>query len=114
MGAGESGGLVVIATELHAAARIDRQLHGRAARQGDAGEVQPWASLEDELALRFVPALIRRGLGQALGARLRGAESVARFVLRLAQRRAERQSYQQRLSVLRRDAWLRDSLGAES
>ena len=44
-----SGGLHVIATEMHSSARIDRQLVGRAARQGDPGTFQFFLSLEDEL-----------------------------------------------------------------
>ena len=45
----ERGGLHVIATEMHTSARIDRQLIGRAARQGDPGTYQFFLSLEDEL-----------------------------------------------------------------
>jgi preprotein translocase subunit SecA len=44
-----NGGLHVIATEMHTNRRIDRQLVGRAARQGDPGSYQFWLSLEDEL-----------------------------------------------------------------
>ena len=43
------GGLHVIATEMHSNRRIDRQLIGRASRQGDPGSYQFWLSLEDEL-----------------------------------------------------------------
>lgn len=45
----QSGGLHVIATEFHSSKRIDRQLVGRAARQGDPGSYQFYLSLEDEL-----------------------------------------------------------------
>lgn len=45
----ERGGLHVIATEMHTSARIDRQLIGRSARQGDPGQYQFFLSLEDEL-----------------------------------------------------------------
>ncbi|MBM3970423.1 MAG: translocase [Planctomycetes bacterium] len=45
----KNGGLHVIATEMHSSARIDRQLIGRAARQGDPGSYQFFLSLEDEL-----------------------------------------------------------------
>jgi preprotein translocase subunit SecA len=44
-----AGGLHVIATEMHSSVRIDRQLIGRAARQGDPGSYQFFLSLEDEL-----------------------------------------------------------------
>jgi preprotein translocase subunit SecA len=43
------GGLHVVATEIHSSARIDRQLVGRAARQGDPGSFRFFVSLEDEL-----------------------------------------------------------------
>jgi preprotein translocase subunit SecA len=45
----KAGGLHVIATEMHSSARIDRQLVGRAARQGDPGSCQFFLSLGDEL-----------------------------------------------------------------
>ena len=45
----KNGGLHVIATEMHSSTRIDRQLIGRAARQGDPGSYQFFLSLEDEL-----------------------------------------------------------------
>ena len=48
-GVADNGGLQVIATEMHSSARIDRQLIGRAARQGDPGGYQFFLSLEDEL-----------------------------------------------------------------
>ena len=52
----ERGGLHVIATEMHSSARIDRQLIGRAARQGDPGTFQFILSLEDELFQCLPPA----------------------------------------------------------
>ncbi len=45
----QAGGLHVIGTERHEAARIDRQMIGRAARQGDPGSCQFFLSLEDEI-----------------------------------------------------------------
>jgi preprotein translocase subunit SecA len=48
-GVAELGGLHVLATERHEAGRIDRQLFGRAGRQGDPGSFQIVLSLEDEL-----------------------------------------------------------------
>jgi preprotein translocase subunit SecA len=44
-----SGGLHVVATEMHASGRIDLQLFGRTARQGEPGSCQFYLSLEDEL-----------------------------------------------------------------
>jgi preprotein translocase subunit SecA len=45
----ELGGLHVIGTEMHESARIDRQLFGRCARQGDAGSCRQYVALDDEL-----------------------------------------------------------------
>ncbi len=49
----ELGGLHVIGSERHESRRIDNQLRGRAARQGDPGSSRFFLSLEDELMLRF-------------------------------------------------------------
>ncbi len=49
----EHGGLHVIGTERHESRRIDDQLRGRAARQGDPGSSRFYLSLEDELMIRF-------------------------------------------------------------
>ena len=51
------GGLHVILTEFHESARIDRQLFGRCARQGDAGSHEAIVSLEDDLFRRHAGAM---------------------------------------------------------
>ncbi|MCH8331576.1 MAG: preprotein translocase subunit SecA, partial [Bacteroidetes bacterium] len=48
-----SGGLAIVGSERHDSRRIDRQLRGRAGRQGDPGSSQFYVSLEDELMRRF-------------------------------------------------------------
>jgi preprotein translocase subunit SecA len=52
-GVPESGGLHVIGSERHEARRIDRQLRGRCARQGDPGSSRFYVSLEDDLMRLF-------------------------------------------------------------
>ncbi|MCY4474323.1 MAG: preprotein translocase subunit SecA [Chloroflexi bacterium] len=47
------GGLFVLGTERHESRRIDNQLRGRCARQGDPGETQFFLSVEDDLVRRF-------------------------------------------------------------
>lgn len=47
------GGLYVIGTNRHESLRIDRQLRGRAGRQGDIGESRFFISFEDELLVRY-------------------------------------------------------------
>ncbi len=49
----KAGGLFVLGTERHEARRIDNQLRGRAARQGDPGETQFFVSTEDDLMRIF-------------------------------------------------------------
>lgn len=48
-----SGGLAIIGTERHDSRRVDRQLRGRAGRQGDPGSSQFFVSLEDDLMRMF-------------------------------------------------------------
>ncbi|MCJ7858027.1 preprotein translocase subunit SecA [Corynebacterium kalidii] len=50
----EVGGLYVLATERHESRRIDNQLRGRSARQGDPGETRFYLSMRDDLMTRFV------------------------------------------------------------
>jgi preprotein translocase subunit SecA len=52
-GVREAGGLVIVGTERHEARRIDRQLRGRAGRQGDPGASRFYISLEDDLMRLF-------------------------------------------------------------
>jgi preprotein translocase subunit SecA len=52
-GVKEAGGLAIIGTERHESRRVDRQLRGRAGRQGDPGTSQFYVSLEDDLMRMF-------------------------------------------------------------
>ncbi len=52
-GVAEKGGLMVIGTERHESRRIDRQLRGRCARQGDPGASRFYVSFEDDLMRNF-------------------------------------------------------------
>lgn len=49
----KAGGLAIIGTERHESRRVDRQLRGRAGRQGDPGSSQFYVSLEDDLMRLF-------------------------------------------------------------
>lgn len=75
-GIAELGGLHVVLTERHEARRIDRQLYGRCARQGDPGTCISLTSLEDELVMNFrkkIPAALGTSLpwGVAMPRRMR-------------------------------------------
>ena len=103
-GVAELGGLHVILTERHEALRVDRQLIGRAGRQGDPGSSQIFYALDDELIVRHATRGLTR-LARA-AARKSADASLAHWVSRRAQRRAERLAFEQRKSILKRDDWL--------
>jgi len=110
-GVHELGGLEVIATERHESLRIDRQLFGRCARQGDPGEAIVFASLEDELLQRHGGRWRAKLAHAVMRLRLPLAGRLVRRTIRAAQGKAERLALQQRKSVLKHDDWLDDQLG---
>jgi len=103
-GVKELGGLHVIATERHESGRVDRQLFGRAGRQGDPGSAQAFVSVEDDLVRRHLPPMMRKVLRSNPNA------SLARTCFALAQRRAQKLAWKQRLGVLRADDWQDEAL----
>jgi len=104
------GGLHVIASECHEAQRIDRQLFGRCARQGDPGSARLFISMEDEIVRRFAPKVVCSTLKAQLEAGFFAARLSAAATARLAQSAAQRLAYRRRRGVLRMDTWLEDSL----
>ncbi len=98
-GVAEMGGLHVVATEPATSYRVDRQLFGRAARQGDPGSAQLFASADDELFLRH--AVMARKFWRVIG---------AERIIRMAQDRSERLARFNRKQVLRSDDWMDQSL----
>jgi len=109
-GVARAEGLHVIAAECNESSRIDRQLFGRCARQGDPGSARLYVSMEDEVVRRFVPAAARLALAAQLTTRGPGYRVAAAAAVRFAQARAQRQAAASRRSVLRMDTWLEDSL----
>jgi preprotein translocase subunit SecA len=93
------GGLHVISCEPNNSFRVDRQLYGRAARQGDPGCAQLFCSAEDELFVRH--ATHSRKLWRALG---------PKRLIKKAQARAERLARFNRKQVLKQDDWMDQSL----
>lgn len=98
------GGLHVIGTERHESGRVDRQLCGRAGRQGDPGSAQMFVSAQDELLRRHLPPWVRKALFSTTN------PLTARAAFSLAQRRAQALAARQRAGVMRADAWLDDAL----
>jgi len=109
-GVAEAGGLRIIATERNEAGRIDRQLYGRCARQGDPGTVYVFASAEDELLKRFLPAAVQRLASAAVRSRQPGSQHLAATAFWQAQRAAQRMAFRQRQALLRMDTWLDEAL----
>ncbi|MCU0719373.1 MAG: preprotein translocase subunit SecA [Pirellula sp.] len=101
----EIGGMMVICTELHDAARIDRQLIGRCGRQGDPGTYRQYLGMDDEI--------LRNGFGtkvsdkmKEIGARLTSSASATQQLLkfaakiRKAQRKVEKKHFRDRMALL--------------
>ena len=109
-GVAELGGLHVIATERHESRRVDRQLFGRAARQGDPGSAQAFVSVEDELLQRYLPKPVREFLGRRLAGSPGGGQSLAGTAQALVQRISQREAFKRRREVLAMDDWLGESL----
>jgi preprotein translocase subunit SecA len=98
-GVAESGGLHVLGTERHEAKRIDRQLAGRAGRQGDPGSAQFFLSLDDELLEALGPAKQDRLKERGLRGGNIDWQSYRRKFLR-GQRKMERRHFRQRMDLL--------------
>ena len=97
----EDGGLHIIGSERHEARRIDRQLRGRAGRQGDPGASQFFLSLEDDLMRLFGTDRIAK-LMDTLGAQ-EGEVLTHPLITRSieqAQKRVELQNFQARKRLL--------------
>jgi len=103
-GVADAGGLHIVGTERHESRRIDRQLRGRAGRQGDPGSSRFFISLEDDLMRLFGSERISRVM-ERLG--MKEGESIehpmiSRSVER-AQRKVEENNYGIRKRLLEYD-----------
>ena len=96
-----TGGLYVILTELHDAGRIDRQLEGRCARQGDPGEFEMIISVQDHL----LQEKSVKGAYQVVDRLLPGNVSLqmAYLVMKLAQKFVEMRHHRIRTQLLKFD-----------
>ena len=101
------GGLHVAAVERHESRRIDRQLAGRCARQGDPGSCQFFVSADDDLLRNHAPKLAKRMRRGGHERELRRDYSAE---IEQLQKRVEAQQYQQRLELIREDERLTELL----
>ncbi|SFS22525.1 preprotein translocase subunit SecA [Yoonia litorea] len=106
----DKGGLMVIMTEMHDSARIDRQLFGRCARQGDPGTTLAITAMDDDLMrlfygdkLNWMTTVFSFGRGRMPG-------WIVHPLMRLAQKATERKHSATRRNLLRTDDALEDLL----
>ena len=109
-GVAKLGGLHVIASEQNESARIDRQLFGRCARQGDPGSAQAIVCLEDEFVSRYARSLVAYLKKRHAHTTDDISSTTTRAVFRLTQLRSEKLALRQRKSVMRTDHWLEEQL----
>ena len=109
-GVNERGGLHVILTEFHESARVDRQLFGRSARQGNAGSAQAVVTIDDDVFMRF--AWPMNPLGKKL-AHPDGSISphLLKLIVSFAQMRAEARNRQTRVRTVKQDRKTQEMMG---
>jgi preprotein translocase subunit SecA len=103
-GVKEAGGLAIIGTERHESRRVDRQLRGRAGRQGDPGSSRFYVSLEDDLMRLFGSeriASIMDRLGMKEGENIE--HSMITKNIERAQRKVEQNNFGTRKRLLEYD-----------
>jgi len=104
-GVPEIGGLHVVGTERHESRRIDRQLRGRCARQGDPGSSQFFISFEDDLMRNFGDSRRMTSMMTRLG--MEDDEGLCHpwlnKTVETAQKRVEQRNYQARKYTLQYD-----------
>jgi len=99
-----AGGLHVIGFSPNMSARIDRQLIGRAARQGQPGSSQFFISATDEIVESYAPSLTKKIAGRCQS----NGESRVSFAKDIAalQKTIETKQYANRQAMMRRDVWM--------
>jgi len=103
-GIAEVGGLLVLGTERHESRRIDRQLRGRCARQGDPGSSKFFISLEDNLMRLFAQAgPLARIMEKSFSEDEELAHPLLNRSIESAQKKVEEQNYSIRKRLLQYD-----------
>jgi preprotein translocase subunit SecA len=98
-GVKDAGGLAIIGTERHESRRVDRQLRGRAGRQGDPGSSQFFVSLEDDLMRMFGSERIARVMDR-LG--IKEGEEIQHSMITKSIERAQRKVEENHFGVRKR------------
>ena len=103
-GVPELGGLHVIATEHHESARVDRQLIGRSARQGNPGSYQFFVAADDQLIELHAPSLAKR-IVQTAKDNVEAASDFSQDIAKV-QRQVDRLGLAQRQQMFAHDRWM--------
>ena len=107
------GGLHVVATEANESSRVDRQLFGRAARQGDPGSVMAVYCAADAVLKRFIPSPVLRAWTRMLHCGFLGAlpQWLGLGLLRWSHFRAQSMATRSRRAVMLAETEIQRSLG---
>jgi preprotein translocase subunit SecA len=106
-GVAELGGLHVIALSRNDSGRVDRQLYGRCARQGDPGSAEAMLSLQDPSLEQFYSSAMLKLLTKFCPGSKPMPKFIARLILRLPQQRNEKEQSQIRKMLMKQDRQLR-------
>jgi len=104
----EAGGLHVVAAERHDSFRVDRQLIGRCARQGDPGTCRFFVAADDDVIKRIDPSLSAKMKRTAKSGGTVSAEYDE--AIRRLQANAEAENYELRRRLMQQELWLNEVL----
>lgn len=109
-GVAELGGLHVIAVSRNTSHRVDRQLYGRCARQGDPGSVEAILSLQDASLEQFYSSTMLKILSRFCPGNKAMPGFITRLVLTLPQKKNEHEQSKMRKQLMKQDRQLRRTL----
>jgi preprotein translocase subunit SecA len=109
-GVAELGGLHVLATELHDAKRIDRQLFGRCGRQGDPGSYEAIVSLEDDLFNGYRDRVLGRIVSQQVNPDSTFGQRLGKMYSRYVQYSHQKKYFHMRRDLLKFDESLENAM----
>ena len=99
----QAGGLHVVITELQDATRIDRQLAGRGARQGDPGYVSEVLSLQDQMIKKMSGLILKKFINSLHSSKLPLPHKLGHLIQLRCQKRLEKSHYRQRIQMIKVD-----------